>query len=241
MRAPVSSSASLFPLILAALLAGASFWLEVASRPPVGATDGKTRHDPDYYVDNFAVRRYDTNGLLQHTLVAQRMQHYPDNDTTEIDGPRITYHRAPPTLITAQTARLDSEGTHVELIGDVRLQRTGVSGKPDTLLTTRQLNIFPDDEVATTRHPVSLVQGLSTLQGLQMEIDNKTSLFVLDGQVRGVFFRNGQARVQPIAAASVTGTPRAEAVARPQTKAKPNPVRKRMPKSKPLSRPKTQR
>ena len=39
-----------FPLLLVAMLAALSFWLEQAVQGTVTAKDGSTRHDPDYIV-----------------------------------------------------------------------------------------------------------------------------------------------------------------------------------------------
>jgi lipopolysaccharide export system protein LptC len=185
------SSASLFPLLLVSLLAGMAFWLEQASRPPVGANDGKARHDPDYIVEQVHLRRFDPTGALQHTLLGDRMQHYPDDDSTWVSLPRLTYHREPPTFVSAREARVDGKGEQVTLTGDVHIRRGGSSGKPDTVISTEHLDVFPDDEVATTHAPVSLVQGQSRSDGSGLHADNKTTIYVLEGPVNGVFFRNG--------------------------------------------------
>ncbi|MDP1651751.1 MAG: LPS export ABC transporter periplasmic protein LptC [Rhodocyclaceae bacterium] len=216
-------ASTLFPLLLVGLLAGMSYWLELASRPQATGADGKSRHDPDYIVEKFEVRRFDPEGALQHTLVADLMRHYPDDDSTVILAPRITYHRTPPTFVSAREARLDSKGKHVELIDDVRVARTGAAGKPDTVLTTTKLDAWPDDEIAKTSVPVTITQGQTNVTGSGLNVDNKTSIYVLEGPVRGVFFRNGSspAEVQPVAV--------------PITKPKATPKPKAKSKSKPKS------
>ncbi len=218
MRERSIAPATLFPLILTGLLVALSFWLEIASRPPEGNNDGKSRHDPDFYVLNFDVRRFGPDGNLQHTIVAKEMRHFPDDETTEVDAPHITYHRMPPTCISARTALLDKDGKHVTLIDDVRLRRSSIAGKPETVLTTRRLDAFPDDETAVSNDPVTITQGLSTINGNALSVDNKIQTTHLDGQVRGIIYRNGGIRP--------TATPLP-----PVTKAKPKP--KSQPKPKP--------
>jgi lipopolysaccharide export system protein LptC len=186
-------AATLFPLLLAGLLAGMSYWLELASRAPAAANDGKSRHDPDYIIKNFEVRRFDPQGNQQHTVVADLMRHYPDDDSTVVLAPRITYHRNPPTFINAREALVSSKGEHVRLIDDVRVTRSGVSGKPDTVLTTARLDAWPDEEIAKTNLPVTITQGQTNVQGSGLSVDNKTSIYILEGPVKGVFFRKENA------------------------------------------------
>jgi lipopolysaccharide export system protein LptC len=217
-------AATLFPLLLAGLLAGMSYWLELASRAPTTTNDGKSRHDPDFIVKNFEVRRFDPQGNLQHTVVADLMRHYPDDDSTVVLSPRITYHRNPPTFINAREAQISSKGEHVTLIDDVRVTRAGVSNKPDTVLTTTRLEAWPDDEIAKSNVPVTITQGQTNVRGSGLSVDNKTSFYTLDGPVQGVFFRTATA--QPAAAPQTVQVPLPtpaikKPAAKPASKSKP--------------------
>lgn len=241
-------AATLFPLLLAGLLAGMSYWLELATRPQANGNDGKSRHDPDYIVEKFEVRRFDPQGALQHTVVADLMRHYPDDDSTVVIAPHLTYHRIPPTFVSAREAHIDSEGKHVELIDDVRVTRAGIEGKPDTVLTTTRLDAYPDDEIATTNVPVTITQGQTNINGSAMNANNKTAIYVLEGPVRGIFFRDGgsPAKVLPATEPQATEAPMPVPVVvqklatRPAAKPKAaTPKPKAKPKSK--SKPKTNR
>jgi lipopolysaccharide export system protein LptC len=233
MSVRANPAASLFPLLLVGLLAGMSYWLELASRAPTARDDGKSRHDPDYIVENFEVSRFDQQGNLQHTVVADLMRHYPDDDSTVVLAPRLTYHRDPPTYVVAREAQISSKGEHVELIDDVRVTRAGQAGKPDTVLTTSRLDAWPDDEIARTNQPVKITQGQTQVDGSGLSVDNKTSIYILEGPVRGVFFRDGgsPAQVQRV----VTPPPAANTVTKPtpKSKSKVNPAAKRPAKAKP--------
>jgi lipopolysaccharide export system protein LptC len=214
MRARTNPGATLFPLLLAGLLAGMTYWLDLASRP-VSITDGKQRHDPDYIVEKFEVKRFGPDGALQHTLRAAEMRHFPDDDSTLIQAPDLLYHRDPPNHVTARMAKMSSEGKHVELIDDVRVTRGAVNGKPATVLTTSRLDAWPDDEIASNREPVTIVQGLSNVHGSRMQANNKTAIYVLEGPVHGIFHRN--AGGPPPASKPVAAKP----AARPPVKARP--------------------
>lgn len=177
-------SASLLPLAMLVLLAALTFWL---SRVIEGDKPrAPQRHDPDYSVERFQVRRFDPNGKLQHTLVAQKLVHYPDDDSTLVTAPHLTYHQTAPTEITARMAQIGPDGKEIDLIEDVRVVRHGASGDDaPTLLDMRSLKVFPDEERGFTRDPVTITQGHSLVRGKGMEIDNKTGISVLHGRVTG--------------------------------------------------------
>ncbi len=226
--------ATLFPLVLAGLLAALSFWLDIASRPQKIGGDAKLRHDPDYMVENFRLRRFDTEGALQHTVLGDHLRHYPDDDSTVVLAPRLTFHRAPPTNITARKALLDSGAKHVEFLGNVRVTRSGIAGKPNSVLLTEHLHTYPDDEIATTTVPATITQGLSNITGNRMNTNNKTAIYELEGAVHGVFFKNRGKAVAPPAAAPIVAPPPAT----PKPAAKPKPKPKAKPKSSPAAKPK---
>lgn len=185
-----SATTGLFPVVLMALLAALTFWLDRATQPQDESRSGKHRHDPDFIVDNFKVRRFAADGALQHTLLATRMLHYPDDDSTEVTAPRLTYHRVPLLNVTSNTAWLDKDGKHVRLDGDVRIVRDGFKGKPPTEIDTRVLYAVPDDEFAHTDAPVKIAQGQTVLHGTGMESNNKTQVSVLFGRANGTIHNN---------------------------------------------------
>lgn len=227
MPARAQPISTLFPLLIAGLLAGMTYWLELATRQQPVGIDGKSRHDPDYIVEKFVVRRFDPEGALQHTLVADQMRHYPDDDSTVVVEPRLTYHRVPPTHASAREAHVDSAGKHVELIDDVRVSRASLDSKPETVLTTTRLDAYPDDEIATTNVPVTITQGQTRVDGSALSVNNKTQLYVLEGPVRGIFFRTGNTPAKiPAAAKSSDAMPPKPAATAAAAKPKPKPKQK---------------
>ena len=190
------SGEALFPIALMALLAAATFWLDRATQVEEGR-DGKKRHDPDYIVDNFYVRRFDVDGALQHSLRAQKMLHYPDDDSTEVIAPNLTYHSTPPRFVSARTAWLDKDGKHARLDGNVRVIGEGEGERPRTEIATSVLYVQPEDEFAHTDAPVTISQGLTTISGTGMETSNKTRVSVLFGRVKGTIYPHQPAQTTP--------------------------------------------
>lgn len=184
------SGAALLPLMILALLAGFTFWLEQTSQGEPRASGAKARHDPDFWVDRFTLRRFDTKGNLLHALTAKRLEHFPDDDSTEVAAPHLQSFGRRETQTVANTAWLDKEGKHVRLEGDVRVIRPGEGKDPETVITTSVLHVTPDDETAETSAPVTITQGQSVVHGANgMELNNKTRVTVLLGPVEGTIDR----------------------------------------------------
>jgi lipopolysaccharide export system protein LptC len=181
-------AASLFPLVMLLLLAALTFWL---NRVIQGDNPhGPQRHDPDYWAERFEVRRFDVSGKLQHTIVADKMLHYPDDDTTIVTTPHVTFHQQPAEIF-ARMAYIGRDGKQVDLVDDVRVIRLGAEiDSPSTVLVTRTLKIFPDDEKAHTNDPAVITQGKSVMNGTGLDIDNKSGITVLRGRVTGSVYSN---------------------------------------------------
>jgi lipopolysaccharide export system protein LptC len=182
-------AASLFPLAMLVLLAALTFWL---NRVIQGDNPrGPQRHDPDYWVERFEVRRFDIDGKLQHTVVADNLLHYPDDDTTVVATPHVTYHQQPPSEIFARMAYIGKDGKEIDLVDDVQVIRHGAEeNSPPTVLETKTLKIFPDDEKGHTNDPVVITQGMSVMHGTGLDIDNRSGITVLYGRVTGTLHRN---------------------------------------------------
>jgi lipopolysaccharide export system protein LptC len=187
MRLPGSST--LFPLLVLAMLAGFTLWLERATRGEGSGPSPKLRHDTDYWVDTFVLRRFGPDGAIQHTLKAARMEHFPDDNSSEVSEPRVAYFQpGQTTTMSSRKAWLDKEGKHVRLNDDVRVVRTDPKDM-ETIIETSTLDVMPDDETAHTDAPVTITQGKSVMHGAGgMEVNNKTHIAVLNGPVTGTIY-----------------------------------------------------
>jgi lipopolysaccharide export system protein LptC len=175
---------SLFPIALMLLLVGLTFWLQQTTAFKDGYSDNLLRHDPDYIVENFTVRRFGETGTLQNTLVSRMMVHYPDDETTVATEPRMSFFKGPrPTHLTAKQGLVAPDAREVVLVGNVRGVREATATDPEVVFTTAHLTVFPDDEVARTTAAVTITQGASIIRGVGMDADNKTQIYRLHNQV----------------------------------------------------------
>lgn len=184
------SGSALFPLAVLAALAGFTFWMERMSQEGTTVARGKDRHDPDFWITNLTLHRYDVNGAIHKTLTAERLEHYPDDESSRVFEPRLDMFADRRSTATANTAWVDKDIKHVRLEGGVRIVRPGLEGEPETVITTEALSVMPDDEYAYTKLPVTVTQGRTVIKGAGgIELNNKTRTAVMSGPVQGVIDR----------------------------------------------------
>jgi len=177
-----------FPLLLLAVLASLTFWLDQAvQQGPTGS--GSERHDPDYIVDNIVVRRMDANGDVKHTLYAERMTHYPDDDTTHLVAPRFVSNASSraPMSITSRTARVSSGGEHIHFETDVRATRAAYANRSELVMETSYLHVTPDEHIARTDRPVTVTDAHTVARGIGLELNSETRIVKFLSQFRGTF------------------------------------------------------
>ena len=111
------STTRMFPLVLMLALAGLTFWLERTVREEEGLHPSLRRHDPDYVVDNLMHTRFNIQGLVESTLAAAKMLHYPDDDSTDLVTPRLvqTKPNEPRVTLTADRGTLSQDDAEVFL------------------------------------------------------------------------------------------------------------------------------
>jgi lipopolysaccharide export system protein LptC len=184
---------SFFPLVLLALLAALTFWLDRVIRPPDAPGSSTVKHDPDYIVDGLSAVRMDEQGRVKHTLRAQRMTHFPDDDVTVLVQPRfVTYGegRAPVT-VTSRDAHMSGNGENVYFENDVRVVRAPVADQSELTLETSYLHVIPDDNIATTDRPVTIRNATAVVSASGLELNSETRVLKLQGRVKGIYQSSG--------------------------------------------------
>jgi len=191
MKLRAQSFSALFPLAILTLLAGLTFWLQRAVELGDLRKNGNIRHDPDYYAEKFSVQRFGPDGKLLSTMSAQKMLHYPDDDTTDATEPRVVHFGGDRVVrISAKQALVAPDAREIGLVGDVHVRREGLGKDPATELVTTTLTILPDDETARTIAPVTITQGQSIMRGTGLEADNKTAIYKLLSRVTGTIVKH---------------------------------------------------
>lgn len=195
-------SAIWFPLTLLAMLAALTFWIERTVQPPQPKRDGSSRHEIDYRMNNFTTTKSDSKGNPRHVLSAVELTHYPDDDSTYLVRPRFTQYavRKPYTQIQGQRGQVSSDGENVYFMDNVQVERGAMPGRGKMRILTEYLHIQPDEEIARTDQPVSILQEPRTvIRATGMEYNKKLRTVKLFNRVR-VHYEKPGADLPPLAA-----------------------------------------
>jgi lipopolysaccharide export system protein LptC len=182
----------LLPLVLLAILAMLTFWIDYTVQAPEPKIDGSSRHDPDYILNNFVTSRTDENGDLRYRLTAEEMRHYPDDDTTELEKPHFERYQIdkPFTTIEGLKGQVSSDGEKIEFIDDVKVVRQAFNGKGQMVVLTDRLELFPNQEMASTDRPVVITQEPKTvIHATGMIYDKKNNTVQLSKRVKAHYER----------------------------------------------------
>jgi lipopolysaccharide export system protein LptC len=183
-------ASSYLPLLLMALLALGTWWL-VKNTPPADTqrAEAPPRHEPDYTMSNFLVRRFAPDGAMRAQIEGDTMRHYPDTDTLEIDNVRIRAV-APDGRITLANARMalsNGDGSEVQLQGGARVVREASGGGEAVEFRGEFLHAFLNTERVRSHLPVTLTRGGTEVKADAMDYDNLEQVVQLKGRITATF------------------------------------------------------
>jgi lipopolysaccharide export system protein LptC len=182
-------AANALPVGVMLLLAALTLWLQAAVEDP-GISDGGTkRHDPDAVIENFTVTRLGAEGQPAYILSAQKLFHFPDDDSSEVLFPRVV-HVAPGEgnmTATADRGLLTKEGDEGFFYDNVLLVREAKADKAELRVRTDFLHVLNEKGLARTDRAVTITEGSSKLYGVGMELHKDTTEFKLFSRVRGTY------------------------------------------------------
>jgi lipopolysaccharide export system protein LptC len=179
---------TLIPLVLVGLLVALTFWLDNISQPAPRSLGG-SRHDPDYIVDNLSAVRIGETGSAAYTLSAEKLMHYPDDDSTILTAPKFVSHRATPApvTITASQAVVSANGEHVYFQDNVRVTRAASRDASELVARTDFLHVVPDLGIARTDRTVTITDAATKVTAVGLELNSETRVLKLQSNVRGTY------------------------------------------------------
>lgn len=178
------------PVLLMGALAMGSWWL-VKNTPVLDAAREAEppRHEADYTMRQFVVQRFAASGALRVQIEGDELRHYPDDDTLEIDNPRIraTAPDGHVTVATARRALSNGDGSEVQLTGGARVLREALTAAEQPIEFRGEfLHAFLATERVRSHLPVTVTQGANEIRADGMSYDNLTRVVQLTGHVRAV-------------------------------------------------------
>jgi len=174
------------PLLPLLGMLAVTYWLNQQVRPESDQPDNGERHDPDAIVENFSAIKLNEQGVPRFVMAAKKMQHYPDDDSTTLEVPRLTTLSAdrPAIHTIAKRGIVSSRGDEVFLHGDVEVLREASAQQDELTLHTEYLHVIPDLDLANTDRAVTITDARNTVHAIGLEMDNKARPLKLLPRVR---------------------------------------------------------
>ncbi len=119
------------------------------------------RHEADYVMTRFVVQRFGSDGALRTQIEGERLRHFPDDDTLEIDDARIRAIGSDGvvTLANARKALANGDGSEVQLLGDAHVVRPAHGKEEPIEFRGEFLHAFRNVERLRSHLPVVVTPG----------------------------------------------------------------------------------
>ena len=186
MTGPLQRLREWSPLLPLLLLLAATYWLNQQVQPLPPKPDTSKRHDPDFIISKFSAATLNEHGVPRFLMSAQKMVHYPDDDSTQLDEPQLSSFIAgsPPVYAFAKQGEVSSKGDEIFLRDDVKLVRAASTTQSEMTFTTTYLHVLPDRDLADTDRPVTMTDAHNLVHAVGMQLDNKARIIKLLAHVR---------------------------------------------------------
>ncbi len=167
-----ASAEQLYPIVVLALLAGATLWLERSTREPEAPPAAVDNRNPDFVAETARLVSFDAGGARRYELVSDRISHFPRRDVSVLENPRLEAIRdAVTTTVTARNGEARAGGDEIFLRDAVRVRRTSPGAVP-LELDALSLTIWPSEERARSDEAVTIRQGGGLARGNGLRADN---------------------------------------------------------------------
>ena len=171
-------SLPLLPVAVLVALVILTFWLSRFVQPANGNADGKLRHDPESIVDKFVARKMSPTGEVQYVLKADRMMHYPDDDSSLMENVHFTAIEPgkPELTIRAPKGQLLEGSNEIKMEGGVVMQSKAATKYPPMQLTTPTLMVYPKQNLARSTVGVLFTTPTVKVNAATFELNSQSRL-----------------------------------------------------------------
>lgn len=123
----------------------------------------------------------DAAGLPERRLTAQRLRHYPDDGSSELDDPVLVVYSddGPPLHARSARAWINARGDEILLEQEVRLERAATAQSAPIELRTSELLVLPKVDYAETGRLVEIERAqdwITATEGMRAWLGNTTRI-----------------------------------------------------------------
>ena len=125
------------------VMIGLSIWLQANFLNPKLHQNAPTiSHELDYYIDKFTATERNSNGVA-YILEAKRLVHYPDDNTSELDEPKLRQYNEGELSRTTSSdyGELLEDGTKILLQGNVQVTQGATDTAVDSVTSANRMTI----------------------------------------------------------------------------------------------------
>jgi lipopolysaccharide export system protein LptC len=143
---------------------------------------------PDSFMVDMEYTGFDAAGQWSSRLKSARVTHYPDQDSSALESPKMTSRSGLLTWIISSNRGTARQGLKVVyMVDQVEVDRIhATKGKTLTLLTST-LDAYPPEKWAQTDKPVTIVQPGSTVHATGLTANLDTGDIYLLSRVEGTY------------------------------------------------------
>jgi lipopolysaccharide export system protein LptC len=163
-------------VILVTLVIGTWFAAEYTKQAVDLDASSKHTDEPDSWGRVMTMVRSDESGFAVTRIEGTYMEHFPIDDSYEIIQPRAMSLRPeqPPLMGVAQFARVLDDGNRIVMKQDAVVLRLPTESTDPLNITSEEITMLVQQDVAYTDLPALAVRSRSTLRGIGMRFDNRT-------------------------------------------------------------------
>lgn len=156
--------------VLLAVLGGTRLLLETSSRRGIPAE--QEPHNADYFLENFTNTVMNDRGTPFRRLSADRMLHFPDDDSTELTKPHLTIfqNEHPLWQVRSEQGWLSGDGKLLLLNGPVTIDRAAAGQIRPLHIVTRNLRVQPEESYAETDEQIAVTSLGSRLESKGVQV-----------------------------------------------------------------------
>lgn len=159
-------------IVLLAIIAAGTWWFDFTQQAEFDKKPAQLSHKIDYFLKGAESVDMTTTGEPKQRFAADYIEHFIDDDTTEVIKPMLTMYSPtkPNIYLTSETAQVSSDAELISLNGAVHIQRDSQDNVAPIDVDTSNLRVQLPKDYAETDEFVTINSGFSSIQGNGLKV-----------------------------------------------------------------------